>query len=144
MAMQYNKSPISLREGKVLIDGVVVADCVKFTLKFTPDVWSGKQLGERTDSSRWLGGKITGDMTRRRSTPFLKAAIADYLKTGQTPEMTIQGIANDEGSDYYTEYGSDVTTALGCVLTGDFSLAALDSAGEIVEDTIAFSAKSIV
>ncbi|MEG2119879.1 MAG: phage tail tube protein [Pseudoflavonifractor sp.] len=144
MPMEYNKSPISLREGKVLIDGVVVLDCVKFTLKFTPEVWSGKQLGERTDSSRWLGGKITGDITRRRSTPFLKEAIAKYLATGQTPEMTMQGIANDKGSDYFAEYGTDVTTALGCVLTGDLPITALDSAGEIVDDNIAFAAKTIV
>ena len=72
MAMEYNTSPISLREAKVMLDGLVVADAVKATIKFTPDVWSGKQLGERTPSSRWLGGKITGEITRRRSTPFLK------------------------------------------------------------------------
>lgn len=144
MAMKYNKSPISLREGKVLIDGVVCIDCIKADVKFAPDVWSGTQLGERTPSSRWLGGKITGTITQRRSTPFLKEKIAKYLKTGQTPEMTIQGIMNDIGSDYYAQYGSDVTTAVGCVLTGDLPLTALDSGGEVVDDSLAFSAKDIV
>ena len=88
MAMEYNTSPISLREAKVMLDGLVVADAVKATIKFTPDVWSGKQLGERTPSSRWLGGKITGDITRRRSTPFLKEKVMEYLKSGKTPELT--------------------------------------------------------
>ena len=82
MSMEYNKSPLSMREGKVMIDGVVVADSIKCEIKFTPDVWSGKQLGEKTDSSRWLGGKITGTITRRRSAPFLKPIIADYRKRG--------------------------------------------------------------
>lgn len=144
MAMEYNKSPISLREGKVMLDGLVVADAVKCEIKFTPDVWSGKQLGERTPSSRWLGGKITGTITRRRSTPFLKEKIMEYLKTGKTPEMTIQGIMNDTESDFYAAYGSDTVTVVGCVLTGDFNLTSLDSEGEILDDAIAFNGKNFV
>ena len=144
MAMEYNKSPISLREGKVFISGVECMDSVKFDIKFTPDIWKGKQLGERGDSSRWLGYSISGNITRRRSTPWLKDMIAEFLKTGKTPEFTIQGIMNDENSDYYATNGSDTVTAVGCVLTGDLSLVTLDGGGEIVEDTIAFTAKSIV
>lgn len=144
MSMEYNKSPISLREGRVMLDGLVVADCVKFEMKFTPDVWSGKQLGEKTPSSRWLGGKIAGSMTRRRSTPFLKDKIKEYLKSGKTPEMTIQGVMDDKNSDYYETYGSDVVTAVGCVLTGDLTLSSLDSGGEVLDDNIAFNVKGIV
>lgn len=144
MSMEYNKSPISLREGKVFIDGVECLDSVKCDIHFTPEVWSGKQLGEKSNSSRWIGYSIAGSITRRRSTPWLKEAIKKYTKTGKTPELTIQGIMNDENSDYYEGFGSDVTTAVGCVLTGDLPLTALDSAGEIVDDTIAFSAKDIV
>ena len=55
--MQYNKNPISLREGKIVIDGLTVVDSVKCEIIFTPDVWTGMQLGERTPSSRWLGAK---------------------------------------------------------------------------------------
>ena len=36
--MNYNKSPISMREGKVFIDGVECFDGVKCNIKFTPDV----------------------------------------------------------------------------------------------------------
>lgn len=144
MSMKYNKSPVSLREGKVFIDGVEVMDSVKCDIKFTPDVWSGKQLGERTNSSRWLGYSITGSITRRRSTPWIKEVIKRYTATGQTPELTIQGIMDDGTSDYFAEFGSDTTTAVGCVLTGDLPLTALDSAGEVVDDNISFSAKDIV
>lgn len=144
MAMEYNKSPISLREGKVFIDGVECMDSIKCDIKLTPDVWSGKQLGEKTNSSRWLGYSITGSITRRRSTPWLKEKIAEYRKSGKTPELKIQGIMNDENSDYFEGYGSDTVTAVGCVLTGDLSLTALDSGGEVVDDVIAFSAKDIV
>jgi len=142
--MEYNKSPISLREGKVFIDGVECMDSLKCELKFTPDVWSGKQLGEKSPSSRWLGFSITGSITRRRSNNWIKEAIKKYTKTGATPEFTIQGVMNDENSDYYEDHGSDVVTVVGCVLTGDLLLTMLDSGGEVVEDTITFSAKDIV
>lgn len=142
--MQYNKSPISLREGKVFIDGVEVMDSVKCNIKFTPDVWTGKQLGERTPSTRYLGYAITGSITRRRSTPWLKEKIAEYIKTGKTPELTIQGVMNDENSDFYKENGEDTVTCVGCVLTGDMNLIDLDSNGDVVDDVISFNAKDIV
>lgn len=142
--MEYNKSPISLREGRITIDGLVVADGIKCEIKFTPDVWSGRQLGERSPSSRWLGYAITGTITRRRSTPFLKDKIKEYQSSGETPEMTIQGIMDDPASDYYKDYGTDVVTAVGCVLTGDLPLTALDSGGNVVEDAISFNAKDVI
>lgn len=141
---KFNKSPISLREGKVFLDGLECFDMVKCTLKFTPDVWKGRQLGERTSDSRWLGYDISGEITRRRSTPWLKEAIKRYIKSGETPEFTIQGIMNDKASDYYKEYGNDTVTAVGCVITGDIPLTSLDSEGQVVDDTISFSAKNIV
>ncbi len=142
--MQYNKNPISLREGKVFIDGVEVLDNVKCNIKFTPDVWEGRQLGEITPSSRWLGAKITGSITRRRSTPFLRDAIKNYMQTKATPEFTIQGIMNDTHSDFYAANGSEVITCVGCVLTGDHNLIDLDSGGDVLDDDIAFSAKGFL
>ena len=144
MAMTYNKSPMSLREGKVFIDGIECMDSIKCEIKFTPTVWSGKQIGEKSDSSRWLGYSITGSITRRRSNPWLKEVIKKYIATGKTPEMVIQGIMDDEGSDYFADYGRDTVTAVGCVLTGDLPLTVLDSGGEVVEDTIGFNVKDIV
>ena len=125
MAMEYNTSPISLREAKVMLDGLVIADAVKATIKFT-------------------GGKITGEITRRRSTPFLKEKVMEYLKSGKTPELTIQGIMNDKESDFYAQYGSDVVTVVGCVLTGDFNLSSFDSEGEVLDDAIGFNGKNFV
>lgn len=65
--MQYNKNPISLREGHAFIDGVEVMDGVKMTINFSPETWTGRQLNEITPSTRWVGANITGSMTRRRS-----------------------------------------------------------------------------
>lgn len=143
-AMKYNKSPISLREGKMFLDGVEILDSIKCEIKYTPDVWTGKQLGERSTSSRWLGYTITGAITRRRSTPWLTDKIKEYINSGKTPEFTVQGIMNDTNSDYYVENGSDTVTAVGCVLTGDFTLLSLDSQGDVLEDSITFNAYSIV
>lgn len=142
--MDYNKSPISLREGHAFIDGVEVMDGIVCRINFTPETWSGKQIGERSNSTRWLGYSISVTITRRRSTNFLKDAIQQYLDTGATPEFTVQGIMDDENSDYYEEFGSDTVTAVGCVITSEIPLTALDSGGDVVEDTITLSAKTIV
>lgn len=142
--MNYNKNPISMREGKIFIDGVECADSVKCNIKFTPDVWTGRQLGERGQSSRWLGYTITGDITRRRSTPWLKEIITKYKKDGGTPEITIQGIMDDANSDYFAKNGNYVVTCVGCVLTGDLPLTVLDSGGEVVDDAISFNAYDVV
>ena len=140
--MNYNKSPISLREGSVYIDGYEVLDCVSCDISFTPELWQGKQLGEKTDSTRWLGGKIAGNITRRRSTPWTKTIVAKYMITGETPEMKIQGLNLDKNSDFYKQYGKDLVTVVGCVLTGAIPLTALDSGGQVVEDKLAFAGKA--
>ena len=142
--MEYNKHPISLREGKIFIDGIEVADGVNATFKFTPDVWTGRQIGERSPSSRWLGFSITGTITRRRSNNWLKEKIKEYKASGATPEMKIQGINNDENSDYYAAHGTDTVTLVGCVLTGDLQLTVLDSEGQVLDDSINFNAKDLV
>ncbi len=142
--LKYHKNPISLREGKVYLDGLEVYDSVKCEIKFTPDVWTGRQLGDRSASSRWLGYNITGSITRRRTTPWLKETIQSYINTGKTPELTIQGIMNDAGSEYFANNGSDTVTVVGVVLTGDLSLLNLDADGQVLDDTIGFNAKAIV
>lgn len=145
MNKRHNANPIALSEGKVFIDGVQVLTAVKCEIKFTPDVWEGKVLGERSPSSRWTGYKITGTITQRTSTPWLKEKIQQYQKDGVTPEMTIQGVMDDQGSDYYQEYGSDIITAVGCVLIGDIPLIALDgSSNGVREDSISFNAKDVI
>ncbi len=59
----YNKKPIVLTEGKVFIDGEEIFDCVKCEIKFTPETYTGKVLGERSPSTRWKGFTITGTIT---------------------------------------------------------------------------------
>jgi len=142
--MEFNKSPISLREGKVFLDGIMVMDAVACTINFTPELWTGKQLGERSNSTRWLGFALSGSITRRRTTKWLKEQIKKYLATGATPEFKIQGIMDDANSDFYKAFGTDVDTLVGVVLTGDLPLTRLDSAGEIVDDVINFNAKDVV
>ena len=142
--MNQNEKPMFLKEGKIFIDGVEVMDCVKATIIFTPNVWTGKLLGEITDSSRWNGGNFTGTITRRRSTPWLTEIIAKHLANKTTPVLTIQGFMDDPDSDYVRAYGSAKATAVGCVLTGALNLINLDSGGAVVEDNIAFNAKNVI
>ena len=142
--LEHNVQPISLREGRVFLDGRVIMDHVSCTVNMTPDVWEGRQLGERTKSRKWLGYSITGSITRRRSTNWLRQLINAYIRTGRTPEFTIQGLMNDANSDFFVRHGRDLVTCVGCVLTGDLPLTRLDSGGEVVDGVINFGAKNIV
>lgn len=141
--MAYNKKPMMLTEGKVYIDGEMVMDCVKCEIKLTPDVWTGKVLGDRSPSSCWKGYTVTGTITQRRVTPFFRDIIQKYQESGITPEFTIQGIMNDKNSDYYENYNACKATAIGCVFTGDIPLITLDVNGDAVEDSISFNAKDV-
>lgn len=142
--MEHNHSPISLREGHVYLDGVEIMDSIKCKVKMTPEVWTGRQLGEITPSSRWIGYSVSGEITRRRNSTWLKEKIKHYQENHETPEMTIQGIMDDKQSDFYKKYGSEVVTVVGVVLTGDLTLLDLDSEGQVLEDSIAFVAKDFI
>lgn len=142
--MEHNHAPISLRDGHVYLDGVEIADSIKCEIKFTPDVWTGRQLGELSPSTRWIGYSISGIIGRRRSSTWLEEKIKEYQKSHETPEMTIQGIMDDKNSDYYKKHGTNTVTCVGCVLTGDLPLTMLDSGGDVVEDSISFNAKDVI
>lgn len=143
---EFMKFRSEMCESKALNRALRTAmDDVKMNINFTPEVWTGRQLNEKTPSSRWVGATITGSMTRRRTNNWLKTKIKEYQATGATPELVIQGIMDDANSDYYAAHGSDVVTCVGCVLTGDLPLTALDAeSGSVVDDVINFNIKNII
>ena len=103
--------------------------------------WTATIAAAATASS----ATITGSMTRRRTNNWLKTKIKEYQATKATPEFVIQGIMDDANSDYYAAHGSDVVTCVGCVLTGDLPLTALDAeSGSVVDDVINFNIKNII
>lgn len=143
---RHNKSPLSMREGKITIDGDVVAEASKYNLVFTPTVWEGKTLSEKGTNRRWIGFDVTGTLERWKTNKLWKNKVKQYIKTGATPEMEITGICDDPNSDFYIANGkkNDEITAVGCVLTGDIPLMDLDTDGEVVKESIKFGAKDLV
>lgn len=140
--MAVNKRGISLREGKVYLEGKVVAEAATFKLVFTPETVEYRVLGEHGKNRRWLGFDITGSMEEWKSTKWLTEKIQKYKKTGETPEFTIQGYRCDKNSDFYDKTKKPETvTATGCVLTGDLTLMDLDTEGQLVKQSISFGAK---
>ncbi len=139
-----NKRRISLREGRVYLDGKEIMDAVKLEAVFTPDVNESRGLKERGVSRRWLGFDITGTITEYRTTPWIHEAIKKYMKNGITPEFTITGVQDDKGSDYYAKYGNITKTLRGVVLTGDLSLINMDGEGDVMQDEIEFGANDMV
>jgi hypothetical protein len=139
-----DRSPMSLREGKVLLNGEEIIDSLSCSINFTPDVQEHKRLGQRGKSRRWIGHDVSGTITKYKSTPRFKQAVSDYMKTGKTPTFTITGIQDDAASDYVQEYGADIVTVLGAVITGDIQLMNLDSEGELVTTELDFGASDVV
>lgn len=140
---RVNSSPLSAREGKVYIGGVLVADSCKFLVVFKPDVWSGKQLSEHGTNRRWIGYDIEVQISQWKTTRMYRTMIDKYLKEGITPEMTIQGIQTDKNSDFYLTNKSEKVTCTGCVPTGDINLIDMDTDGDVVKEEITFGAKKI-
>lgn len=141
--MGVNKRPLSAREGKIYLDGDLIADTCRFQAVFTPNVWEGKALSEPGTNRRYIGYDITGTLEMWRTTPLIKNKIKEYITTGATPEFTITGINDDVNSDYYDANGTDKITLLGVVLTGDINLMDLDTDGDVIRDSLSFGAKKL-
>lgn len=140
---RVNSRPLSAREGKAYIDGVVVYDACKFKVVFKPAVWEGKQLSELGTNRRWIGYDIEVILEEWKTTNRYKDMVDKYLKSGVTPELTIQGIQTDKNSDFYDRNGSNKITCVGCVPIDDISLSDMDTDGDVVKDSVKFGAKRI-
>lgn len=138
-----NSRPLSAREGKAYIDGVVVCDACKFKVVFKPEVWEGKQLSEQGTNRRWIGYDIEVTLEEWKTTNRYKDMVDKYLKSGVTPELTIQGVQTDKNSDFYDRNGSNKITCVGCVPIDDISLSDMDTDGDVVKDSVKFGAKRI-
>jgi hypothetical protein len=140
---RVNKSPLSAREGTIYLDGVKVADACKFQIIFKPSVWEGKTLSEKGTNRRWTGYDIEVLLEQWKTTNQYSKAIANYIKTGATPEFKIQGIQEDKNSDYYDSNKALKVTVVGCVPKEDINLMDLDTDGDVVKDSVKFGAKDI-
>lgn len=137
---RVNASPLSAREGKVYIDGTLVADSCKFRINFKPTVWAGRSLGKKGTSRRWIGYDIELTLDEWKTNRFYKEKIDEYIQSGKTPEFKIQGIQNDPNSDFYDNCGKEKVTCIGCVPTGDIDLMDCDTDGEVVKISTTFGA----
>jgi len=142
--MAVNKNGISIREGTIYLDGKKVAEAASLTINYQPEVVTHRVLGEKGVNRRWIGRDITGSMTEWKSTKWLTEKIQAYEKSGATPELKIQGYRVDKNSDFYKNTKkAETVTLTGVVLTGDLPLMALDTQGELVQQTVNFGAKDL-
>lgn len=143
MPGRVNTSPITAREGYVYLDGVLIADSCKFKVTFKPDVWKGKQLSEKGTNRRWIGYDVEILVEEWKTTNRYNEMVMEYVNSGKTPEVTIQGIRDDKESDYYDNNGGEKITCIGCVPDGDVVLLDMDTEGEVVKESITFGAKRV-
>lgn len=145
MSNRVNRSRILLNKGKIYWNGDIVCDSVKAKITIKPTVTTSKSVNEVVPSSRWAGiDSITVEVTEFRATSRAKDMVKNYMETGETPEVTIQGTQDDKNSDYYDAVGKEIVTALGCVPTNDITLLEIDgSSGDHLQDSFTFNAKDI-
>ncbi|MDO4301641.1 MAG: phage tail tube protein [Clostridia bacterium] len=145
MSDKLNRSRILLNKGNMYWDGEIIADGIKCEIIVTPKVTTSKSLNETVPSSRWAGiESIKATVTEYRSTARAKNLVKNYLETGETPEVTIQGTQDDENSDYYEAIGKETVTALGCVPTDAIKILSLDaSSDEHLQDEMSFNVKDL-
>ena len=48
------RNDISIRNGKIMLDGYTVYDGVNCTITATPEVQTSKCIGDKGESSRWM------------------------------------------------------------------------------------------
>lgn len=140
-----NKRPLSVTDGRIYIDGVLVADSCKYNAVFTPKVWEGKALGDPGTNRRWIGYDITGTIDSWKTNNLYKEKVLEYIERGETPEMEIYSVNDDTNSDFFEQHGKkDELTLSGCVLTGDIPLMDLDTDGDVAKISVKFGAKKLI
>ena len=93
MADRANRSRILLNKGKMYWNGNIIVDGIKCEVVVTPTVTTSKSINEVVPSSRWAGiDSIKVTLSEYRSTARAKDMVKQFLETGVTPEVTIQGI----------------------------------------------------
>ncbi len=141
--MGENRHAISLRNGTVTIDGVMVMEASKMTVRYKPEVGSYKSLRDKGTNRRWIGRDIELTIEEYRSTPWLLEKVKEYENNGTTPEMKVQGQREDKDSDYYDIVGIETVTCTGCVITSDIPIFDLDTGGDFVKDSFTMGVKNI-
>ncbi len=135
---------MSLREGKVYIDGIEVLNQVSCKINFIPEIALSKVLGDKGVSRRWVGRDITGELIEYKSTPWLIDMVKNYEQNGKTPKFQLIAAHTDSESDFCSGNNTTLVTCIDCVLTGEIPLISLDSGGELVKDKVSFGAYEIV
>lgn len=141
--MGENRHAISLRNGTVTIDGLMVMEASKMTVRYKPEVGSYKSLRDKGTNRRWIGRDIELTIEEYRSTPWLLEKVKEYENNGTTPEMKVQGQREDKDSDYYDVVGIETVTCTGCVITSDIPIFDLDTGGDFVKDSFTMGVKNI-
>lgn len=141
--MGENRHAISLRNGTVTIDGVMVMEASKMTVRYKPEVGSYKSLRDKGTNRRWIGRDIELTIEEYRSTPWLLEKVKEYENNGTTPEMKVQAQREDKDSDYYDIVGIETVTCTGCVITSDIPIFDLDTGGDFVKDSFTMGVKNI-
>lgn len=141
--MGENRHAISLRNGTVTIDGLMVMEASKMTVRYKPEVGSYKSLRDKGTNRRWIGRDIELTIEEYRSTPWLLEKVKEYENNGTTPEMKVQGQREDKDSDYYDIVGIETVTCTGCVITSDIPIFDLDTGGDFVKDSFTMGVKNI-
>lgn len=130
--------------GIIYFNGKKREDGVKFNLKANVETHQSKVLSQPGKTTRTTGISYSGQLTFRKTSPWLITYINNIREHGEAQPFTLQFIVSDPGSDYYKKHGAQRLTAIDCMLTGDIPLIEADADGDIINETLDFTARDII
>lgn len=130
MAQQREK--MSSRQGRTFWDGNEVSQNVKFMAEVEIETSSKRVAGQLGMSHKALGFNVTGSMNMFMDSQntFLRELMQFYRDNRRFPEVDVQGVLDDDSSDYFTQNGDYRVQLIGVQPTGSLPLIDLDAEGE--------------
>ena len=80
--MGENRHAISLRDGTVSVDGRILLEASKLSVKYKPELATYKSLRDKGVNRRYVGRDVTVDLEEYRSTSWLLDVAKQYEEKG--------------------------------------------------------------
>lgn len=129
------KDTISAREGRLYLDGVEVANCIKFEIKSVLKTVKAPILNKRIEGERVIGMETPeGKITSYRATSQFPKMIQQYKDTGQVAYFELMGVRDDISANR----GVERITVSDCFIK-EAVLMNFDAEGDLVKDEIPFA-----
>ena len=137
-------TPISSHQAGLYINKKHQTNCVGFKAQGTVDTKESRVIGQQTTKPRVRGVKFSGELRFYKASPWLAKYLMDVQERQFKQEFEIMGVLDDDPSDFGKQFGKQIVTLTGCVLTGDIVIMESDTNCDDEEEVVQFLAEKLV